>query len=1099
MSTAQFLTLVGASAGSGKTHRLTDVVVDAVAPGREDTIGPESLAAVTYTRRAAAELSARIRRTLVAAGAHESAQRLPLAYLGTVHAVCLRLVQEFALDAGLSPQLDVLPGQEAHWLPEALEGGLDPDFRAGLQTLADRLQLRWDAVRRRTDFLTPVQDVMTLARSNRIPSSALPAMAERSAARLLAILGKPERSGDALDEELLAALEKADRALGRIDDGVKKTEAARETIRSALRDARRGHLLWGEWVRLQHLSPAKNLMAKVDPIVEVATRVDRHPRFQSDVRALTLGIYEAARRGLDAYDAWKGKRRVVDFVDMIDRALTLVDRPEVQEELKGRLRLLVVDEFQDTSPVQLALFVRLHQIAGRSTWVGDRKQCIFEFAGADPSLMEAVTKWAADSGGQTPQLDSNWRSRPELVEACSTLFAAAFARHGYRPDEVVVKAERTTPKRLAALPPVGLWRLEATNHAQCAAALAEGVRRLLEAPSDTPVVDRATHATRDLRAGDVAVLVATNKEAATLADELARRGVRATVARAGLLSTPEGTLVQAALSALLDPRATLSHAVLEALSGFGGQGAEAWLEARIDSEAVRRAARDRGEEPGATPLPELAARLDALRKRDELLSPSEALDGVLAGLEVARLCVRWPDPEQRLANLDALRAMAATYEESCQHQREAATIAGLLRFLEESAQERLVRDEEIASDDQHVGAGERAVSIVTYHRAKGLEWPVVILASLDQGEKRDAFEVCPETDRASFDAADPLGERWIRYWPWPFGQQRKTRLAEAAAASPEGVEVAQREDRERVRLLYVGFTRARDHLILAARATSKGLAVQRLDALHDRAGLPLLELPGEPDASGRPVVKVRGPKGEILKVRARHWSLGPGGSEPERLHGTDSHVWFAPPGGPPVERPTFWVSPSNAAADWPELAVLKVGEASSIGQRLPLGDAKGTSWDVVGDTVHAFLAADIDGVDAQERLDLARRLLAASNLEALLAPETLVRAGDQLRAWVGSRWPGATWHREAPVTATVSSPNGARRVQGTIDLLLETAEGVIVIDHKSFPGGPSQWAAKAEEFAPQLAAYAETLRLAGRHVLGSYVHFTVGAGVVQLR
>jgi ATP-dependent helicase/nuclease subunit A len=1099
LGAAHALTLVGASAGSGKTHRLTDVVVGAVAPGKKDAIDPGSLAAVTYTRRAASELAARIRRTLVGAGAHDRAQRLPLAYLGTVHSVCLRLVQEFAIDAGLSPQVDVLPGDEARWLREALEWGLVPDFRTRLQGLADKFQLRWDGQRRRTDFLTPVQDLMTLARSNRIPPSSLPAMADRSAARLLELLGPAERDGDGLDRELLAALQKVDRELGKIDDSVKKTENAKEVVKSVLRDALSGRLHWPDWVRLQHLDPAKGVVPFVAPVVAVATRVEHHPRLQAELRELIVGMYEAARQGLEAYDGWKKHRRVVDFVDMIDRALTLVDRPEVQDELRGRLGLLVVDEFQDTSPVQLALFVRLHPLAGRSTWVGDRKQCIFEFAGADPALMEAVTTWAATSGGETPQLGKNWRSRPELVDACSALFVRAFARHGYRPDEIAVEAKRVTPKALVKLPPLGLWWLEAGNQAEAAAALAEGIRRLLESTLATPVVDRATEEVRPLRAGDVAVLVATNHEAGALATELARRGVRATVARAGLLSTPEGTLVQAALATLVDSRDEHSRAILDALTGFDRQGAEAWLDQRIAAAKLRKEARDRGETLPPSPPSETVARLESLRPRVETLAPSEAVDGVLAALDLATLCARWPDPEQRIANLDALRALTASYEEHCAHRREAATIAGLLRFFEEAAEERFVRDEEIASDDQHVGAGEHAVTIVTYHRAKGLEWPVVILSSLDRGEKRDAFEVCPETDRAVFDAADPLGGRWIRYWPWPFGPQQRARLAETAASSPEGVSVDLREERERVRLLYVGFTRARDHLILAARITKKGPAVKWLDELCDVEGRPLLGLPAAPETKESSVVEVRGLKDTVTKVPARHWLVGTGGDEPVRLVSADSHVWFARPKGTPVERPGYWISPSNAASDWPDLAVLKVGEATSIGQRLPLGDSKGVGWDVVGEAVHAFLAADVAGIGGQDRLEVARRLLAASNLGALLAPDALVKAGDQLRAWVEARWPGATWRREVPVTGMIRTDEGTRRVQGTIDLLLETPEGVVVVDHKSFPGGASQWAAKAGEFSPQLAAYAHTLELAGKRVLGMFVHFTIGAGVVELQ
>ncbi len=672
-----------------------------------------------------------------------------------------------------------------------------------------------------------------------------------------------------------------------------------------------------------------------------------------------MSVFAAARAGLVAYDTWKKRRRVVDFVDMIDRALTLIEQPGVADELRERIRLLVVDEFQDTSPVQLALFTRLHALANRSTWVGDRKQCIFEFAGADPTLMEALTKWV---GKATEQLPLNRRSRPELVEACSHLFAAAFARHGYRPGEVDVKPARVTPKALESLPPIGYWALEVKNQEDEADAIAEGVRRLIAAPRDTPVVDHATKEVRDLRPGDVALLVATNAEAERVAKALFARGVRATLAQAGLLATPEGTLVDAALRVLVDPRDELARATIDALTGFDGKEPEGWLNARMGEAASRRAAKERGEAHVAAPSSRLVARLQRLAPELEGASPSEALDRVLTVLDVATIACRWPDPDQRLANLDALRAMAAAYEERCSRDRGAATLAGLLRYFDEAAEVVLVRDEERASDEQHVGTGDGAVTVLTYHRAKGLEWPVVLLGSLNKSERRNAFEVSPETDRPEFDPDDPLAGRWIRYWPWPFGGQKKTPLAESAARSPEGRAVAQREERERVRLLYVGFTRARDHLILAARTSAKGPVVQWLDELCDAKEEPLVQLPSGPGVSEQSVIRLRGAGDRVVEVRSRHWVLGAGGDAPEALEDPDSHVWFVRP--PPVtaERPSYWIAPSRAASDWPDLAVSQIAEATSIGERLPLGEGKGIQWDAVGDAAHAFLAADVEGL-----------------------------------------------------------------------------------------------------------------------------------------
>lgn len=1094
---AQAPSLIGASAGSGKTYHLTEVVTAAVNPEQADPVDLEGLVAVTYTKKGAAELASRIRQSFARAGAHSMTHRLPLAYIGTVHAVCLRLVKEFAIDAGLSPLVDVVPGGEDRLLRQALEWGLEPELRSRLNKLAGEFELRWDSKVKRFDWFTPVQDIMTLARSNRIPADALPEMAQRSASRLLGLLGPPEKDGEALDAELLGAMRTTAAALAKIDDGQKNTGNARDSLQDLLKKAERQQLKWSDWLKLQALKPGRTALTAVAPMQEVAARVDLHPRFQSGLRDLTLAVYDAAQRGLNFYDEWKKRRRIIDFVDMLDRALTLVEHPDVRQELAARFQLLVVDEFQDTSPVQLALFVRLHELARKSTWVGDRKQCIFEYAGADPELMEAVTEWARAAGGKIDHLPYNWRSRPELVECCNALFVGALARHGFVEGEIRTSPQRRTPERLGTLPPLGLWALASTKAEQDAEAIAEGVRRMLASPANTPVHDRTTGAIRDVRAGDIAVLLATNLEAERLAVALAARGVRAAIARAGLLSTPEGVLAVAALRRLLEPNNALAAAEIEALTGFRGRDPDAWLSEYVDLESRKQAARAAGEEPPRLILGEFVARLEALKLEIHGLAPTEAVDRVLACLDLPGLCRRWPDPTQRLANLDALRGLAAKYEESCDHNREAATVAGLLRFFDESSQKVLVRDEEIASDDQHTGSGPDAVSIVTYHRAKGLEWPVVVLGSLNRATRRDAFEVSPETDRKTFDAANPLGDRWIRYWPWPFGQMGTSRLQELAATSVEGLAVSSREERERARLLYVGFTRARDHLVLAARSMKSGYKTDWLDELQGADGKPLLNLPTAEDRSTVQASIRVSTSGAPLMVPTRCWDLTAEAATPAP-EDLQPRTWFAPGEPSNMPRVPFRITPSQGATLWPEAVLPVPSEETSLGARLPLGAGSREDWDVVGNAVHAFLAADLPELSPQQRIERASRLLAGASLLGVLAPQALVAAGDNLRRWITTRWPNALWHREIPITATIPSSHGARRIAGIIDLLLELPDGVVVIDHKSYPGGRDSWRTKAGEFAPQFAAYAEALKHAGRVVLEQWVHFTIAGGAVRL-
>ena len=177
---ARGITIVSASAGSGKTYRLTADVSDAVDPEGTERLALESLVAVTYTKKAHAELAARIRQRLVGAGAFDAALRLPLAYLGTVHAMCLRLLQEFAIDAGLSPNVDVVAEDAGKLLRQALEASLPPAAHETLDRVAARLELRWQPVVKRHDWLQPVADPMDLVRSNRIAADRLPAKAERS-------------------------------------------------------------------------------------------------------------------------------------------------------------------------------------------------------------------------------------------------------------------------------------------------------------------------------------------------------------------------------------------------------------------------------------------------------------------------------------------------------------------------------------------------------------------------------------------------------------------------------------------------------------------------------------------------------------------------------------------------------------------------------------------------------------------------------------------------------------------------------------------------------------------------------------------------------
>jgi ATP-dependent exoDNAse (exonuclease V) beta subunit len=597
-------------------------------------------------------------------------------------------------------------------------------------------------------------------------------------------------------------------------------------------------------------------------------------------------------------------------------------------------------------------------------------------------------------------------------------------------------------------------------------------------------------------------LVYSNADAERLSAALSSHGIDTALARAGLLSTPEGTLLRAALLWLVDRRDDLAAAELAALTGYDGRTQEDWLRERLDQ--VEQAGHSKSDDAAAgrtgaleaqpEPAPCAAcARLEAVRRELNTLAPVDVVDRVLSVLDISAWAERWPDPEQRTANLEALRALASAYEERCSYQREAASLAGLVRYFDETREKVRQRDEERATDDQQMRSG-NVVVISTYHKAKGLEWPVVILSGLDRSPKRDAFEVALETEGQPFDPEQPLAGRWIRYWPWPLGAQRQAPLRERAESSDTGRRVAERERRERVRLQYVGWTRARDHLILGVRRNRKGLCTEWLDELSDDAG-PLLTFP-DFDAAD-PELRVRAAGAEVHRVPVRCHSFAAPSEEPECHEKAASGLWFAP-AEPSPERVDYRLTPSRAATDPSDLGKAHIQRSWRLEHRMPFSAPRGTSWDAVGTALHAFLAADIEPLADAERSSLAERILTRAGLQNAFTIEALITASDALRRYVTSRWPDAIWRRELPIRAHLPSEYGARLIDGSIDLLLETPAGVVIIDHKSFPGRAAEWEARALEYAPQLLAYARALELAGKRVLAMLVHFTVGAGIVEI-
>jgi ATP-dependent helicase/nuclease subunit A len=1039
--------IISASAGSGKTYRLAEVLENAVKTGQAR---PEAVIATTFTNKAAAELRERVRRRLLEAGRpREDAERLNAALMGTVNSVCNRLVSDFAFHLGLSPELSVLDEDMAKKAMGrarfgVIDEGSDRDI-GRLQTVF----YEWDVERL-------ISRVVELARANGLGPAELAESRDRSIAELNKLLGKPVEDAADLENDLRAAITAFLAHCGQGEDTTKKTQACNERARQFLTDMDSGKApKWQDWAALASLDAAKASAEAVRPIALLAAEHFRHPLFQEDIRAALRTVFDLAARALKTYAEYKQERGLIDFVDQEGLALALLDKPEVRAHLEGALDLVLVDEFQDTSPIQLAIFLKLAEIAKRSVWVGDQKQSIFGFRGSDPELMNAAVETILE-GFEPETLPLSWRSRPALVRTTSELFARAFPRHGIPANRVRLEPslmDEDEPKELGPFVERWILRPDGRSSDSRAAALASGIRECLEDPS-VMVRDRATGKPRRPRAEDIAVLCRQNKTCVQLADQLARVGVKSALARSGLLSTPEARILLSALRLWSDPDDALSAAEVARMLEHP-EDPDRWLAALLAM-------------PGAEAFRDVPA-ITGIRNASAAERPHAGVlasyDRIAEILSIRDLCRRWGNAGERLANLNMLRSLAIKYASLAVDEGAGMTTTGLTAFL--SGLEREEGDPQAFSPDPE------AVIISTWHKAKGLEWPIVVLYELESDFRRLIPDVHVVCDRKRISLADPLADRWIRYWPNPYHFRTKAGYHELMEGHRALVEAEDIERRESLRLLYVGWTRARDRVVLPCPAgkLDSGMTGEMKEGISGEER-PLLSEPSKGKADWG---------GTQIDVRER----APSVLDPTPIR-AEAEPTFVADG--PIKHPLAATSPDYSSRTWAASEPDVLGDPIQL--RAPADPMNS------GSAIHGFLAVDSPDLPLADRLEMAQGLLKRWDVGAAFAPGDLIMMGDRLRKWANDRWPDAMWCREWPTLQKL--PSGSM-VRGITDLILMRPDSFIVIDHKTYTGGLQGARLFALDCAEQVQAYADAAREAlGKDGIEMYVHLPLMGAVVRI-
>lgn len=1051
---------VSAGAGSGKTYKLTETLAQAL---ESRTARPHAILATTFTVKAATELRERARSRLLDKGRVDLATAIGQARLGTVNSVCGQMLKRFCFELGLSPDQTVLSeGQTKRLLETSLAETLDAVGQSEFVRFTRRFGIEQE------DWAKTVKDVVKAALDNDIAPATLRTMGPRNADQMLANWPAPTTGADpttALAATLTSARQEVSSYMeAQVAAGAKVAKNLQDglaDLQKLERAFREDRWSWPDWIGAAGIDAGARVKDLLEPVKAAAQVHESHPAFHSDVRRYLELVFNLAADALDAYAEAKKTLGAVDFSDQEVLLLRAIrENASVRDVLADELDLVMVDEFQDTSPLQLALFVEFAKLAKRSIWVGDPKQAIYGFRGTDASLISGVIGAIQGWGGTIGEpLKTSRRSTPALVSLTNAVFGGAF-QPDLTPQDVQLQPAR---KDLPNQPSLLNWNFESSKNGTDYLALGQAIAELLA--SDMQVEDKVTNTLRAIQPGDIGVLCRKHDQVDLAVTSLTQWGIPSASPRAGLLGTAEAIFVLACLRRMHDVSDTVASALVLTLAD--GTPIDTWLADRLDYLGQVDVKPHEWKTHGKSAHP-LLARLEGLRPAFTSLTPLEALRLAVAESHVAQLVAQWSksphEAHSRLANVEALVELGETYEEECVAAKRPATVSGMLRWLDAAAE---------ADDDSRAATADNAVTVITYHGSKGLEWPVVVLSALGETARSALWSVRARTEGA-FDPQLPLGNRFIHCWLKTWGKRSAPQAALNAEASAIGVAMQRDAEAENKRLLYVGLTRARDVNVLVSFVRKSGPVRNWVEEIQGAS--PILFGPTAQHAL---------PDGQLCSRASKDWSKEECAMEPQERAPQDRH-WFTR--RPHASAVPLWFRPSSAVG-----GKFTIVETADIGSRIAL--TGNPDMADLGTAIHHCIAraGALGAVEAAE----VSNILSNWQVESSVDNAAVVAQLNAFRAWCHGRWPGCPTFVEVPIEA--NRPDGTR-IRGRIDLLVQSPKGWVLVDHKSNPGGSDRNEELAFDYGPQLAAYAEALSTAtGEPVVEQWLYLPVGARALRVQ
>ena len=1099
---------VEAGAGSGKTTALVGRVVGLV---RSGLVELAQIAAITFTEKAGAELRDRVRHDLEELAATspdgEEVERcrralgqLDGAAIGTLHAFAQRLLVEHPIEARLPPKVEVLDevssavAFDRRWartLDRLLEdpelertilllnaAGVDPPK---LRSLALAFEGSWDLV----EDLVPADAPAPPAVADGLPKL------RDEVARLAALARHCIDPTDGLVEAIGAFGAFLERLEGCGDDDLDLLELLLGQVPKYRKNAGRAQV----WTGCDKAEVHAQLSA-------VDTCIDSIRRGVLDRCAHHLGA-ALREHTLDAAEV-RREAGTLEFHDLLVLARRVLRDPEqgpiVRTSLAERYRRLLLDEFQDTDPIQIELAVRIAAAdprgaeqphwkdvpvePGRLFVVGDPKQSIYRFRRADiATFLDARDRFATDAGG-TVELTANFRTVAPIIDWVNHTFAALLDADSdneipvpSQPRYVPLQAQRPAPP---TGPPVAVVGTNAHGYGTPADVLRADEGRDVAHVITTALAegwsvrDRAGGGDgwRSCRLGDITVLVPARTSLPFLEDALEEAGVPFRTESSSLVYASRAVRdLLMVLRAADDPTDHLRivSALRTPLLGCG------------DDDLFRHKVLEGRPWSYTTPEPPDPAHgvvsaglafLRELHERRHWESPAELLDRIARDRRALELGFAEGRPRDVWRRLRFVIDQARAWSE--------ATGGSLRAYLQwvgqQSVEGARVAEAVLPETDDD------AVRIMTIHAAKGLEFPITIVSGLSAR---------PGGRPSAVDVHFPRDGGMVGY---RMGGDVVTEEFQAAVPIDE-----QMSYDERLRLLYVACTRACDHLVVSlhrnARKNEVKKALNRTNAevLHHGMGTLVEDLPdlgGEPEPLPPGTVQAPEPPPDLARWRAERDAALAVASRPGAVAATALTDEGTPDAAAEPVAPTLFEA---ADTEEPAAGLHKRPRDLDLPPWL-----KGRYGTAVGRAVHGVL----------QTVDLATALGDAAAVDAAVAAqcqaEAIPQRHDQVRELVDAALgapvvraaAGARHWREV----YACTPVGDRLLEGYVDLLYRSPDGLVVVDHKtSGSDDPAELQRRLAGYRLQGAAYALAVAQAtGEPVVRVAFLFLTPSGAVEL-